>query len=66
MNANLPWIIVILDCHPDNPKSRTVGDPITCTGWNVISRLACVRRALPPRWHADAYPSLAREVRHAC
>lgn len=46
------WLIVI------RCGGRQMGDPIPCTGWNVVSRLAAVHDVLPLGWHAEAYPRI--------
>jgi hypothetical protein len=33
-----------------------MGNPIPCTQWDVLSRLAMVRDVIPAGWQADAYP----------
>jgi hypothetical protein len=48
----LPWQIVIT-CG-----TNEVGEPVPCRGWDVLSRLAAVRGAIPATWMAEAFPVL--------
>lgn len=56
MNANLKWNIIISD------NGRQMGQAITAIGWNVLSRLAAIKAAIPAGWIAEAYPEIHAEI----
>lgn len=53
MSANLIWNIEVTD------HGQTTGPVIKTTGWDVLSKLAAVRNAIPATWNAEAYPEVS-------
>lgn len=56
MNANIKWNIEVRDID------GIIGSPIPATGWDVLSRLAAVKAAIPANWTADAIPQVSAIV----
>ncbi len=53
MNVGVIWLIVIC-CG-----GREMGQPVECSCWDVLSRLAAYRERIPAGWEVDAYPKIA-------
>lgn len=51
MNASLKWSIRIFDQF-----GHKMGNSITVTSWDVLTKLAAVKAKLPTGWNAEAYP----------
>jgi hypothetical protein len=52
MLANMTWVIHITS------GAVPMGDPIECSGWDVLSKLAAIRAYIPEGWQANAYPEV--------
>ena len=48
------WLIHITCQH------KPMGPPILVTGWEVLTKLACVEAILPEGWTVEAYPVIPR------
>lgn len=50
MNASLNWSIRIFDQF-----GHKMGNSITVTSWDVLTKLAAIKGKLPAEWSAEAY-----------
>jgi hypothetical protein len=55
MNASMIWTIEITS------DGHAIGTRIVAQGWDILSKLAAVKAAIPTTWQAEAYPQINSE-----